>query len=242
MKIAIVEDRKEDTEALQQMLQEYMEERHIAGEILCFSSGDALLEQFRPGYFQCIFLDIYMEGTDGMETARKIYQQDSLCRLIFATISLSHAVSGYGVRAAWYLVKPFDKKQLTEAMDVACEAILQNSRMLTVHVNGTKADILYTDIFYIDSETRKTRLHLLEHTLTVDEPVQELLKHLSGDERFLVCNRNILVNMDQIQRAEEADFLLKNGSHVPLRQRGRAQVKKAFLAWTLRELRKEETH
>ena len=242
MNIAIVEDLKEDMETLLQMLEAYMKERHIDGKITCFSSGDALLEQFQPGEFQCIFLDIYMEGTDGMETARKIYQQDAACRLIFATVSLTHAVESYGVRAAWYLVKPFDKKQLTEAMDAACEAILRNSRMLTVHVNGTKADIPYADIFYIDSEIRKTKLHLQEQTLTVDEPIQELLKHLSGDGRFLLCNRNILVNMDQIQKAEEADFLLKNGSRVPLRQRGRAQVKKAFLAWTLRELRKEETH
>jgi len=240
MRIAIIEDNREDMETLQQMLEQYLSERNIAAEINCFPSGDALLEEFQPGAFQCMFLDIYMEGTDGMETARKIYQQDPACRLIFSTISLSHAVSGYGVRAAWYLVKPFDKKQLAEAMDAACESILQDSRLLTVHVNGTEINILHTDIFYIDSENRKTRLHLQNQTLVVDEPVQMILEGLSTDERFLQCNKNVLVNMDHIQQAEEHDFLLKNGCRVPLRQRGRASLKKAFLAWTLRDLRRED--
>lgn len=240
MKIAIVEDHKDDMEDLQRMLQEYMKERDISGEITCFSSGDALMEQFQPGQFQCIFLDIYMEGTDGMETAREIYRQDPACRLIFATVSLSHAISSYEVRAAWYLAKPFDEIKLTAAMDAACEHILRNSRILTIHVNGAAAEISYGDIFFLDCENRKTRLHLQEQTLLADEPVQELLERLSADERFLLCNRNVLVNMDQILTAEEHDFLLKNGSRVPLRQRGRAALKKIFLAWTLRELRQEE--
>lgn len=240
MRIAIAEDYKDDMEALQQMLEEYMKEKDIVGEISCFSSGDALLEQFEPGMFQCIFLDIYMEGTNGMTVAREIYQKDPSCRLIFATISLTHAVESYEVRAAWYLAKPFQKKQLEAAMDAACSHILRNSRMLTIHVKGAEAAIPYGDIYYTDCERRQTKVHLKEQTIFADEPVQEVLERLGQDERFLLCNRNTIVNMDHIQQPQESDFLLENGSRVPLRQRGRTPLKKAFLAWTLRELRRED--
>lgn len=239
MKIAITEDHEKDRETLQKMLIEYATEKHIAMEITCFSSGDALLAQFQSGDYQCIFLDIYMEGTDGMATAREIYQKDPDCRLIFATVSLTHAISSYEVRAAWYLTKPFQKEKLTAAMDAACEHILRDSRTLTVHIAGAEAVIPYKEIFFLDCTRRQTKLHLANQTLLTDEPVQTLMEQLSEDTRFLNCNRNTLVNMDNILTTEESDFLLKNGDRVPLRQRGRAPLKKAFLTWTLRELRQE---
>lgn len=240
MRIAIAEDSREDREHLYAMLEQYCAARNVTAEIVCFDSGDALLEVFEPARFQCVFLDIFMEGTDGMDTAREIYRRDPACRLIFATVSISHAVSSYEVRAAWYLTKPFSAKRLADAMDAACLSLLHNSRTLSVHVSGNPLNIRFGDIFFTDCEHRQARLHLRERVLLVDETVGELLARLTADDRFLVCNRNTLVNMEHIELVEEHDFRLKNGSFVPLRQRGRAALKKEFLAWSLRDLRLEE--
>lgn len=239
MRIAIVDDEIKDREHLLSLLEHYCSTRNVSAEFFCFSSGEDVLNNFQPGYFQCIFLDIFMGGIDGMATARKIYQQDSSCRLIFSTSSISHAVTSYEVRAAWYLTKPISILQLTNAMNAACADILKKDRTLFVHIKGTELTVGFNRIFYIDCANRQACLHLQDRVLKIDESISGLLKTLSEDERFLICNRNTIVNLDHIELAEDHDFLMKDGSRVPIRQRGRAAVKKVYLAWTLKELRKE---
>lgn len=239
MNLAVVDDSREDREQLCAMLEHYCTTRGIQAELTCFSSGDELLASFVPGHFQCMLLDIYMEGTDGMETAREVYRRDPACRLIFSTVSISHAVSSYEVRAAWYLTKPYSIRRLADAMDAACRDLLHYGKSLFLHVSGQAMQVRLGDIYFIDCTDRQARLHLRERTLEVDEPVSELVARLSADPRFMICNRSTMVNLDQIELAEEHDFRMKNGVCVPLRQRGRAALKKAFLAWTLQELRRE---
>ncbi len=239
MRIAIVDDRREDREKLQTLVTEYFAQHSMVAEITCFASGDELLQNFQPGTFQCMFLDIYMEGMDGMDTARRIYHEDPACDLIFCTTSISHAVTSYEVRAAWYLTKPLSVQQLTTALDIVCKNLLHTNRSIRVHVRGNTLSLRLDEIYYMDSHDRKARIHLKARTLEVEEAVSDVMDLLSKDERFLPCNRNTMVNMDHIDRVEEDDFLLKNGAIVPLKQRGRAVLKKAYLAWTLKDLRKE---
>ncbi len=237
MNIAIVEDKIEDRLHLQALIEQYCAGKAISAQITCFSSGDSLMEQFQPGMFQCIFLDIYMDGTDGMDTARQIYRMDPDCRLIFSTVSLTHAVTSYEVHAAWYLTKPISTARLADAMDTVCADLQRDNRHILLHVRGTLCQVRFSEIYYIDCMNRQARLHLQDRTLPVDEAVSHLTQTLSSDPRFLVCNRNTVVNMDHIQQVSDGDFRLKNGHFVPLRQRGRAALKKEFLTWSLRELR-----
>ena len=239
MRIAIVEDKREDREELCVLLEQYCSARGVDAEYTCFPSGDALLAAFEPGTYHCVFLDIYMNGRDGMETARELRRQDDACRLIFYTISLAHAVESYEVRASWYLTKPLSERRLADAMDVVCAAQLYAEHAVHVPIKGVDTKVRMSDILYMDYADRKTRLHLADRTLTVDETAGELMSLLDADERFLICNRSVIVNLDQVERAEEHDFLMKNGDAVPLRLRGRAVLKKVFLEWSLRELRRE---
>ncbi len=240
MKIAIVDDRQDEREHLRTMLEYYCATHSVTADITCFTSGEELLESFKPEQFQCMFLDIYMDGIDGMETARKVYKLDPACRLIFCTTSISHAVSSYEVRAAWYLTKPFSAQRLADAMDAACKDVIRNSRSLTVHISGAELSIRFSNIHFVDCENRQARIHLRKRVLDIDEQVNDILNLLSSDERFLACNRNTAINMDQVDIMEEHDFRMKNGSCVPIRQRGRAALKKTYMEWSLRELRLEE--
>jgi len=240
VQIAVIEDIQADQEHLVSLVERYCASRNVTAGITCFSSGDAFLKAFRPGRFQCVFVDIYMEGTDGMETARIICREDPACRIIFSTVSISHAVASYEVRAAWYLTKPIGARRLADAMDTVCLDLLHRSRALKIHVHGTPLRLPLGDIFYLDSLDRQARIHLQDRTLEADEPVGALMDTLLQDERFLSCNRNTVVNLDHVTQAKDHDFLLENGVAVPLRQRGRAALRKAYLAWSLRELRREE--
>ena len=83
-------------------------------------------------------------------------------------------------------------------------------------------------------------MHLEDRQIIIDNPIASVLEVLSKEERFLSCNRNVIVNMDWVESVPHDEFLLKNQARVPIRQRGRGTVKKRFLAYSLKGLRKEE--
>lgn len=93
-----------------------------------------------------------------------------------------------------------------------------------------------SDILFADVAEGRTRLHLREMIVKLDDRASDIFPILSGDERFISCNRNITVNMDHIERVADDFFIMNNGEYAPIKQRGRAGIKKAFLSYTLRSL------
>lgn len=88
MKLAIVDDLKTDSDRLAGFVHTYMEQHQLKLDALDqFESGESFLSGFTSGSYDLIFLDIYMTGITGMETAKKIRQIDHDCRLIFITTS-----------------------------------------------------------------------------------------------------------------------------------------------------------
>ena len=81
LRTAIVEDRKPDAERLEQLLKKAFENENISCS--CFASGDEFLRaDWREGY-QVVFLDICMEGTNGIETAQRLRAADPDLLIVF---------------------------------------------------------------------------------------------------------------------------------------------------------------
>ena len=81
LQTAIVEDRKPDAERLEQLLKKAFENENISCS--CFASGDEFLRAgWREGY-QVVFLDICMEGTNGIETAQRLRAADPDLLIVF---------------------------------------------------------------------------------------------------------------------------------------------------------------
>ena len=84
LRTAIVEDRKPDAERLEQLLKKAFENENISCS--CFASGDEFLRAgWREGY-QVVFLDICMEGTNGIETAQRLRAADPDLLIVFCHI------------------------------------------------------------------------------------------------------------------------------------------------------------
>ncbi len=73
MNIAIVDDRKTDSDRLVGLVDTYAEQHQLQwGQWTVFTAGRVFLGAFTAGTYDLIFLDIYMDGITGMETAKRI--------------------------------------------------------------------------------------------------------------------------------------------------------------------------
>ena len=98
----------------------------------------ALVPRLEP---DVVFLDVQMPGLDGFAVLRKLLEKtgpETLPQIIFATAFDKYAVRAFEVNAVDYLLKPFDKTRLEQALE-RVRARLQNppqSRDDTPHTAG----------------------------------------------------------------------------------------------------------
>ena len=71
-----------------------------------FENSEKFFRAFHRRAFDIIFLDIYIDGMDGMLIAERVCKTDEACLLVFVTSSRQHAMESFRVRAFDYLLNP----------------------------------------------------------------------------------------------------------------------------------------
>ena len=112
LQIGICDDARESRFQLRVLLERALEGRSAPARLLEFSSGDALLGWMdrHAGELDLVFLDIEMEGTNGMDTARALREADQSLQLVFVTGYSDYVFDGYEVGALGYLLKPAGRR------------------------------------------------------------------------------------------------------------------------------------
>ena len=98
MKAAIIDDLDLCRREIRSCFTRYIQE-NCAGETPVmeeFPCGEDFLSRFTPGAYDIIFIDQYMDGLSGLDTAREIRRRDRLVALVFVTTSRDHAVRDEG--------------------------------------------------------------------------------------------------------------------------------------------------
>src|SRR5262249_40994858 len=87
----------------------------IAGEC---ANGAETLSATRELAPDLIFLDVQMPGMDGLAVSEALNGRESPL-FVFVTAYEQYAVRAFDVQAVDYLLKPFDRARVTQAMDRA---------------------------------------------------------------------------------------------------------------------------
>ena len=74
MRIAIVDDIQDVRSRMAALIEEFANQHHLHYQLDSYASGEKFLERFEAHSYDIIFLDIYMDGISGTETAEKIRQ------------------------------------------------------------------------------------------------------------------------------------------------------------------------
>ena len=117
MLIAIVDDIAEERVLLRTRLENILDQKNVEFHCYEYENGEAFLKASKEQDFTVLFLDIYMNGANGIEIAREFRKSNKDCLLIFTTTSPDHALDGFKVRAMHYLVKPYTAEELSSLID-----------------------------------------------------------------------------------------------------------------------------
>ena len=76
MNIALVDDNESEMIQLRDFLSQFEKQNGLSFSVDYFSSGELFLESFAEYKYSIIFIDVFMDGINGAETARLIREKD----------------------------------------------------------------------------------------------------------------------------------------------------------------------
>ena len=226
MRIAICEDLKSDSNQLKSYVERYLADYRIEALLSVFESGEAFLQN-SPEQYDIVFLDIFMEGRNGIETARRLRSLGCDCMIIFTTTSLDHALESYEIGAAHYLVKPIDYKQVQTALDRCKKLFSQAQRYIEVLSERLTVRVYFNDLIFAEVFGNATLLHTAQGKVKTYLPLDKVGEQLNSVQ-FLRCHRSYIVNMDYIQSTDASDFILEGGQRVPLPRKDKQLMKQRY--------------
>lgn len=235
LQIAICDDLEEERVILSRMLRNYARRQGLSLQVHFFVSGEELLQSVRrANACQVLFLDIYMPGISGVETARRLRAAGYGASIVFATTSTDHGVDSFEVRASDYLVKPFRQEEVDRALDWCLEHMPEPLRSLSVYAEGETQEFPLASVLYIEVLGHQSHIHTLRQTVVVRKSLDDLERAVDSPD-FFRCHRSFLVNLNHAERIESSDFLMSDGARIPISSPNLPRARDTFLDWVYRK-------
>ena len=242
MNVAVVEDNREDLERLVMMLRDYsaVSESHFS--VAGFGGADELLEDYKPLQFTVIFLDIYMNGLTGIDTAKKIRETDRDTFIVFITSADDRRADAFRVHAFDYIEKPVEKSEIYRVMDdILRRTTSDDGGRMSFVSDKREYSVRFDDIVlirtdgqnYLEINTCRGDAYRTRMTVTAAETV------LKDDERFLTVARGNIVNMDYITGFDGDVCELSGGIRLPVSMRGNKKIQQIWRNWKFAKIRSE---
>ena len=242
MIFALIDDTSTDREKLHSILTEYA--AHHSGEMIlhCFSSGEDFLKNYRPCQYAAVFLDIYMEGMTGLDTAKIIRKTDANLPLIFTTSSSEHMADAFRFHAYEYVTKPFDRSRIFQLMDDLMMRTTKEENLLSFVANRETHNIPYSDILFVRSSDHYAEIMTKRgHNYITRMNFSSISAQLSTDTLFLLIIRGVLVNMDSVVRFADHSCYLENGIQLPVNVRNCKQIEQVWKNYIFQKIRSKHT-
>ena len=238
MLIYICEDSKSDTLRLKHHLDTFSKERQYNFEIVAFSSSETLFADYENTQKQpdLMFLDIYMDGENGMDTAKKLRNMGYEGGIIFTTSSTEYAMDSYEVNALYYLQKPYDHNHFVNAME-RCNHILQKTQNSFTFIRKKKEySIPYADILFFETGQHTVIVHTTSDTISFPGSLNQIAEVLQHADNFLTVGRSFLINLDHVTGQFQNDLIMSDDSIVQIPVRKKDEVLSAVEQWQKRKL------
>lgn len=228
MRIAVVDDIASERENLRGRLNTQLTRLSLHANIFEYKNGTDFLFAAKKEPFDLAFLDIYMENENGVDIAKELRRFDTDCLLVFTTTSTDHALDGFRVRALQYLVKPYPDEALAALFDEIIKLHLVPDKYIEVSTVGGMVRLRLQEILYAEHYQHQIHIWTAGDKETVTRQTFCKFTERLTDERFFLCSRGTIVNLEYVEDFCKTAFVLKNGKQISV---SRDRIKAARLAF-----------
>ena len=194
-----------------------------------FGSGEELLGAFRPGKFDLLLMDIYMDGMTGVEAVQKIREMDKAIPIAFTTTSTDHTLESYRLSVLKYLEKPVQQKEIDDLLRLV-KLQKDSAPRLAIRQNGKTQKLPLSELMVLEQQGHHVMLSLKGgSTIQLYGKLSDLLPQLEG-QPFFCPHKSYCVNLAFVRGINEEyqSYELADGKMVPISRSNRARARRAW--------------
>ena len=181
-----------------------------------YKSGEELLKGIEKDKVDILFLDIEMNGINGIETGKIIKQNNPNCIIFFVTSHNNYITDIFRLDSFQFLQKPINKEDFKYDYDRAITKYKNDHIYLEVKVNGRTRNILLGEIKFIEVTSREIKIHL-KNEVVIHNGKFSLYEEKLKAFNFSKTHKSYLVNLTQIEAIENDRVYLRGiGDYIPI--------------------------
>lgn len=226
MRVAVIDDESIFRMQLKMMVEKIATSRSLPLEIEDFETGQAFIDAVKDRRFDIVFMDIFMPDMDGLETAKRLRELSDKTFLIFMTASDEHYPEAFSLHAFDYVTKPFTMDRIDyliteivahtpiDAFFIKITTGSVEERVYLKNIVSVTTDGHYLDVHKDDGKSSRVRL-----------TASEFLESVSPDNRLIMINRGIIINMDYIDHIDGNEVYMQDRTIYPISAKKACDIK-----------------
>ena len=179
-----------------------------------------------------MFLDIDMEGMNGIDLGAKIKEIYESAVLVYITGYKKYAFEAFQLKAFHYLLKPVTKERFCQ---VLCEALAhiqkadagKDQMTFSVQVGGKLLSFYCSDICYFEKIGHQIKIHTSSRDIYYYGNLSDVLDELDG-EAFMQCHQGYIANVDKVMAFQNKTLFLDGDEKLPVSRTFAEQVREVL--------------
>lgn len=211
--IGICDDLETDRMYLKKLCDRYFDEHGEAFSCKMFSSGEEVLN-YKGEKLLLLFLDIEMQGTDGIDVMEQLVKNSKVWRIVFVSSHKERVFDTFGLKTLDFGVKPVEYQRISHWIDIAKNEERRN-KVIQFKNDSEDSCVLIEDIIMLIGEGNYIRLVLKEESRIYVGTIKQWEKKLEGT-CMLRVHKSYIVNMNYISKIEKQQVYMYDKTIVPV--------------------------
>lgn len=239
LRIAIVDDEQSIVDKIQSIVTAFFCEQNEPVDISCFSSGEDIISYHQK--YDLIFLDVQMQGMDGIQTAQEIRRHDKKAVIFYVTSYGNKMARSFSVHPFAFIEKPVNetviRKNLQDYMEYAFKK-KERKGMKFETLTGT-AFIRLNEILYFEYlGNRKIRIVCDGSDIFIQNTITNIYS-LVERYGFVKTHQSFIVNPAKIKAVLDSDLLMPDNVKVPIALKKKKAVRAQIEEYLCRQFEED---
>lgn len=243
LRIGICDDNASDRNRLYELCEQFFCTGRIKREYEFFHSGEEVITYCKDGRKQIdiLFLDIEMDGINGLEVKDRLDDNKVVQRIIFASDYENYVWKSFGKRTLGFMVKPIYEDEVAKWLNTVMEDIMSdvlveikngkdNYVVRIENIEYLHADGNYTEIFFSTAATDS------KMSILVTKKLKELLSEINNADLVRV-HKSFAVNVRNIFDVKDIISLRNIRQEIPIGRKYKEDIKKRYTDYVKERIR-----
>ena len=183
-----------------------------------------------------LIMDINLQDGNGIETVKHLQKLHPKLKVIYLTGIINYATAIFETNPAYFLVKPSNENNLSDAITkVSKEIEFDKSDSIVIKTSGSEIILYRREIMYVESQGRKLVLYMADGKKSEIYEKMDVIQEKLGAS-FIRSHKSFLINMKYITERTNKEFYLSDGKVLPISKPNLKDAKIKFISYLGEEL------